>query len=111
MEDFTLRVSPTNLICIMEKNKMFDWLLKTDAQKFAEMRGMVARSPSVIHQVCTPKKTMESFVRPGWLGATRISGYPPNTISGSRAPQSMCLTSKLSSFQGESEFIGVQQRN
>ena len=45
------------------------------------------------------------------IGATSIAGYPPNTISGSRAPQLMCLTSKFSSFQGESEFIGIQERN
>ena len=46
-----------------------------------------------------------------WPWATRVSGYPPNIISGSRAPQLMCLTSKFSSFQGESEFIVVQERN
>ena len=54
-------------------------MLNVDAQKFAEMRGMVARSPSVIHQVCTPKKTMESFVRPGWLDRGSLQG--PDTIA------------------------------
>ena len=49
-------------------------ILNVDAQKFAEMRGMVARSPSVIHQVCTPKKTIESFVCPGWLHHGSLQG-------------------------------------
>ena len=63
------------------------------------------------HSSLAGKEIMQRMYDNNKVRATRISGYPPNTISGSRAPQLMCLTSKLSSFQGESEFIGVQERN